>query len=182
LGGPTGQHYLGARFPAHDGYRIVIQAAAVRVGAVLRDKGALGRFGVDFVCVREAAGWRHFAIEINLRKGGTTHTFQTLQYLTDGHYEAATGLFRTPQGQLRYYYATDNLVKPQYRRLTPPDLIDLAIEHDLHFDAAAQQGVTFNLIGAVSQFGKLGIVSIAGSPEAAEEYYERTVRVLDAAC
>jgi len=182
LGGPTGQHYLGARFPARDEYRIVIQAAAVRVGAVLRGKGALGRFGVDFVCVREGAGWRHFAIEINLRKGGTTHTFQTLQYLTDGRYDAATGLFRTPQGQLRYYYATDNLVKPQYRRLTPPDLVDLAIEHDLHFDVAAQQGVTFNLIGAVSQFGKLGIVSIAGSPEAAEEYYERTVRVLDAAC
>jgi len=42
--------------------------------------------------------------------------------------------------------------------------------------------VTFNLIGAVSQFGKLGIVSIAASPEAAETLYTRTVSVLDSAC
>ncbi len=182
LGGMTGQLYLGAEFPAREEYRMAIQEAALRVGRVLRDKGVLGRFGVDFVCVREGGAWRHRAIEINLRKGGTTHTFQMLQYLTDGHYDAASGLFRTQQDQLRFYYATDNLVNPHYRRLTPTDLIDLAVEHDLHFDPVTQQGVTFNLIGAVSQFGKLGIVSIAASPEAAETLYGRTVSVLDSAC
>ncbi len=182
LGGATGQIYLGARFPASEPYRLAIQESAVRIGRVLRDKGVIGRFGVDFVCVPEGAGWRQYAIEINLRKGGTTHTFQTLQYLTDGDYEAASGLFLTPGGEPRFYYATDNLVKPQYRRLTPPDLVDLAVENGLHFDRVAQQGVTFNLIGAISQFGKLGVVSIASSPQAAEDLYERTVRVLDAAC
>jgi len=182
LGGATGQLYLGAQFPAREEYRLVIQEAALRIGRVLRDKGVLGRFGVDFVCVREGDAWRYRAIEINLRKGGTTHTFQMLQYLTDGHYDAASGLFRTQQEQLRFYYATDNLMKPHYRRLTPTDLIDLAVEHDLHFDPVTQQGVTFNLIGAVSQFGKLGIVSIAASPEAAETLYTRTVSVLDSAC
>ena len=182
LGGATGQLYLGARFPASEEYRVAIQESALRIGRVLRDKGVLGRFGVDFVCVREGGIWRHHALEINLRKGGTTHTFQTLQYLTDGRYDAASGLFLTPQGQPRFYYATDNLVKPHYRRLTPPDLIDLAIEHDLHFEPVTQQGVTFNLIGAISQFGKLGVVSIAASSEAAEALYGRTVRVLDSAC
>ena len=73
-------------------------------------------------------------------------------------------------------------MSPHYRRLTPPDLVDLAIEHNLHFDPVTQEGVTFNLIGAVSQFGKLGIVSIAASSEAAEALYGRTVRVPDAAC
>ncbi len=182
LGGETGQLFLGAAFPAREEYRIAIQNAALRIGQVLRDKGVLGRFGVDFVCVREDHAWRHRAIEINLRKGGTTHTFQMLQYLTDGHYDAASGLFRTQQEQLRFYFATDNLVNPHYRRLTPTDLVDLAVEHDLHFDPVTQQGVTFNLIGAVSQFGKLGIVSIAASPEAAETLYGRTVSVLDSAC
>jgi hypothetical protein len=145
-------------------------------------KGVLGRFGVDFVCVREGGTWRHYAIEINLRKGGTTHTFQTLQYLTGGRYDADSGLFFTLQGDARYYYATDNLVKAAYRRLTPPDLIDVAIEQDLHFDRSKQQGVTFNLIGAISEFGKLGIVSIAGSSAEAKRLYDRTVRALDAAC
>ncbi len=182
LGGSTGQHYLGASFPAREEYRIAIQESALRVGRVLRDKGVLGRFSVDFVCVREGGTWRHHAIEINLRKGGTTHTFQTLQYLTDGRYDSESGLFLTPQGQPRFYYATDNLVNPYYRRLTPPDLVDLAIEHNLHFDPVTQEGVTFNLIGAVSQFGKLGVVSISSSSEAAEKLYARTVNVLDSAC
>jgi hypothetical protein len=182
LGGATGQHYLGASFPAREEYRLDIQQSALHVGRILRDKGVLGRFGVDFVCVRDGGIWRHYAIEINLRKGGTTHTFQTLQYLTGGRYDSESGMFFTPQGQPRFYYATDNLVNPRYRRLTPPDLVDLAIEHNLHFDPVTQEGVTFNLIGAVSQFGKLGVVSIAASSQAAEALYARTVKVLDAAC
>jgi len=182
LGGTTGQCYLGARFPAMENYRGAVCKSALRIAAVLRAKGVLGRFGVDFVCVREGSAWRHYAIEINLRKGGTTHTFQTLQYLTDGRYNADSGLFFIPQGEARCYYATDNLVKAPYRRLTPPDLIDVAIEHNLHFDRTTQQGVTFNLIGAVAEFGKLGVVSIARSPAEAETLYHRTVRALDAAC
>jgi PGM1 C-terminal domain len=182
LGGATGQRYLGACFPAMDEYRGAICDSSQRIATVMLTKGVLGRFAVDFVCVRDGSAWRHYAIEINLRKGGTTHTFQTLQYLTGGRYDANTGLFFTAQGQARYYYATDNLVNVRYRRLTPPDLIDVAIEQDLHFDRTTQQGVTFNLIGAVSEFGKLGIVSIAGSATAAEMLYHRTVQALDAAC
>ena len=155
------------------------RTAGRQVGAVLQRRGVLGRFGVDFVCVRRPGGWEAVAIEINLRKGGTTHTFQTLQYLTGGHYDPDNGLFRTPTGQARYYYATDNLTKDLYRRLIPEDLIDIAVEHDLHFDQTTQQGVTFNLIGALSEFGKLGVVSIADSPKHASDVYERTVAVLD---
>jgi len=182
LGGATGQRYLGARFPARQDYRSAICGSAQRIADVLRAKGVLGRFGVDFVCAREGDTWRHSAIEINLRKGGTTHTFQTLQYLTDGRYDTGTGEFFTARGHVRCYYATDNLTMARYRRLTPPDLIDVAIEHDLHFDRTTLEGVTFNLIGAVSEFGKLGIVSIARSLEDAERRYQRTVRALEIAC
>ena len=65
--------------------------------------GVLGRFGVDFVSVPRADGWRHFAIEINLRKGGTTHTFQMLQFLTGGRYDAGRAEFVTPAGETRRY-------------------------------------------------------------------------------
>ena len=52
----------------------------------------LGRFAVDFVVVEDADGeWTAYAIELNLRKGGTTHPFLTLQFLTDGHYDGETG-------------------------------------------------------------------------------------------
>ena len=179
LGGRSGQIFLGSSFPAAAEYRLEIQAAAIRVAKVLKRKGVLGRFGVDFVSVPRGDRWDHYAIEINLRKGGTTHTFMTLQFLTDGAYDAGTGMFRTPAGLPRFYYASDNLQNPAYRRLTPDDLIDLAVDNGLHFDGATQQGVAFHLIGAVSEFGKLGMVCVADTPERARELYSHTVQVLD---
>ncbi|MBL8587318.1 MAG: carboxylate-amine ligase [Methylobacteriaceae bacterium] len=182
LGGANGQIFLGARFPAEPGYRLDIQTAGLVVARALADKGALGRFGVDFLTVRAPQGWRSLAIEINLRKGGTTHPFLMLQYLTGGAYDAASGGFATPAGEPRCYYATDNLESPSYRGLTPDDLIDIAALNGLHFDAATQQGVVFHLIGALSEFGKLGLVAIAPDQARADALHRRAVAVLDHEC
>ena len=180
LGGPTGQKFKGCIFPADDAYRCEIQAMGEKVAHVLRDRGVLGRFGVDFVSLQDEAGaWRHYAIEINLRKGGTTHTYMMLQFLTAGTFHPATGLYLTPSGQPRCYYATDNLQHPAYRGLTPDDLLDIAVDHNLHFHGATQQGVTFHLIGALSEYGKLGMVCVADTVGHARELYEQTVAVLD---
>lgn len=179
LGGPSGQIFQGCTFPADEAYRLAVQEAGWRIGEVLRQRGVISRFGVDFVSVREADRWQHYAIEINLRKGGTTHPFQMLQFLTDGAYDLGTGLYFTPGGQSRYYYATDNLVHPSYQGLTPDDLFDIAADHGLHFHSATQQGVTFHLIGALSRYGKLGMVCVGDSPARARWYFEATVRVLD---
>ncbi len=178
LGGPSGQVFLGCTFPAADGYRMAIQEAGLRVAGVLKEKGALGRFGVDFISVREPHGWVNYAIEINLRKGGTTHPFLMLHFLADGRYDEATGLYLTPAGQPRYYYASDNMDGDTYHGLTPDDLIDIAVCHDLHFHGPSQQGVVFHLIGALSEYGKLGVVCIGDSPDRARDYYRETVDVL----
>ena len=102
-----------------------------------------------------------------------------LQFLTDGHYEADTGEFLTPTGQVRCYYASDNLESESYRGLTPYDLVDIAVLNGLHFHAATGEGVAFHLIGALSEFGKLGVVCIARTPEGADSLYRKTVDVLD---
>ncbi len=179
LGGKSGQVFLGARFPADDAYRLAIQESGLRAARVLTEKGVFGRFAIDFLSVQQGGRWQHFAIEINLRKGGTTHPFMMLEFLTDGRYDPASGLFMTPAGQPRYYYASDNLEAEQYRGLTPADLIDITALNGLHFDGACQQGVVFHLIGALSEFGKLGVVCIGPSHERAEVLYRRTTEVLD---
>ena len=85
LGGPSGQTYLGCRFPADFGYARAITQEAAKIGERLAQEGVLGRFAVDFVVVRDRQdAWTPYAIELNLRKGGTTHPFLTLQFLTDG--------------------------------------------------------------------------------------------------
>jgi hypothetical protein len=181
LGGHNGQVFLGGTFPADERYRLSLQADGERVGEVLRERGVLGRFSVDFITVREGDRWVHYAIEVNLRKGGTTLPFQMLQFLTDGHYDTSCGEFVTPTGQRRVYLATDNLCRPEYRQLTPDDLVDLIVTQRLHFDPTRQRGVVFTLIGALSEFGKLGLVSIADTHADSESLYRRTVAVIDRA-
>jgi len=178
LGGPTGQIFLGCRFPAAPEYRSSLHDAGRRVGEVLRDKGVIGRYGLDFVSINDNGSRRNYAIEINLRKGGTTLPFLMLQFLTNGTYRSDTGAYETALGDPRYYYATDNLQHDDYRRLTPRDLIDVVVEQGLHFDSTTQEGVVFHLIGAIAQFGKLGVVAVGRTPQSAMDTYERTVDVL----
>jgi hypothetical protein len=179
LGGPSGQIFLGSTFPADPDYSRDLKEAGQRVGNVLKERGALGRFAIDFISIKREEGWEHAAIEINLRKGGTTHPYLILRFLTDGAYDAEDGTYCTPTAKPCYYYASDNLQSPAYKGLTPDDLVDIAVDNGLHFDGASQQGVVFHLIGALSQYGKLGTVCIGDSHESAQKFYRDTVVVLD---
>jgi len=179
LGGPSGQIYLGASFPASDAYRLDIQSAGERIAEVLKTRGLLGLSAADFVSVPTAEGWKHYAIEVNLRKGGTTFPFLVLQFLTDGIYDHETGLYRLKSGEPRYYYASDNLQKPAYQGLTAEDLIDCMIYNGLHFDATTRTGVVFHLMGALSEFGKFGVTCIGDDPQKAKSIYRRTIAAMD---
>jgi PGM1 C-terminal domain len=184
LGGPSGQIYLGCLFPADETYRQTLQQWGLKIGRNLAEKGALERFGVDFVAVRQpdVAGkpqWDLQAIEINLRKGGTTHPLMTLKFLTNGRYDLATGLFYSQHACAKYYIATDNLQKDRYRGLLPNDLMDIIAEHRLHFDTSTETGTVFHLMGCLSEFGKLGLTSIGNSPGQAKDIYNRVAKVLD---
>ncbi|OSZ73602.1 carboxylate-amine ligase [Chitinophagaceae bacterium IBVUCB2] len=183
LGGESGQVYIGAHFPASPEYAIELADMGRKVAAALLKKGVLGRFAVDFISVKEETGWKHYPIEINLRKGGTTHPFLMLQFLTDGIYNEEEGLYYTSKGNLvRYYFCSDNLKNEKYKGLSPHDLIDIAMVNDLHYDGTSQEGVMFHLIGALSQFGKFGVVCIGSTPERANEFYAKIVAVLENEC
>lgn len=183
LGGESGQVYIGAHFPASNDYAVALSIMGKKCAEVLRDKGVLGRFAVDFISVKVDDGWQHYPIEINLRKGGTTHPFLMLQFLTDGAYNADEGLYYTSKGHLvRYYFCSDNLRSDRYKGLSPHDLIEIAMLHDLHYDGTSQEGIMFHLIGALSQYGKLGVVCIGSTPEKARELYAKIVEVLDNEC
>ncbi len=179
LNSESGQVYVGCTFPANRAYSPEIGKIGYLVAEQLARLGAIGRFGVDFISVRENNRWRHYAIEINLRKGGTTHPYLMLQFLTDGFYDHHTGIYHTPNGRTLHYVATDGLQSDAYKNLTPEDLIDMAICHNLHYNATKQEGVMFHLLGALPEHGKLGMVCIGATPERAQELYQKTVEVLD---
>jgi PGM1 C-terminal domain len=179
LGGPSGQIFQACTFPADPAYARDIQSLTWRVGEVLRARGVLGRFGVDFVSVPRDGGWEHHAIEINLRKGGTTHTYQMLQFLTGGRYDAERAGFVTPAGLARCYFATDNVTSPAYRRLTAEDLFEIAAQRGLRWDPLQQRGITFGLVGALPECGKLGMVAIDEDRDSARRRFRQAVAVLD---
>jgi hypothetical protein len=186
LGGPNGQVYLGCRFPANDIYRLQLQELGLKIGHNLSKKGVFERFGVDFVIVprsnsnnANATDWDIQAIEINLRKGGTTHPFMTLKLLTNGSYDTSTGLFVGQKGIPKYYVASDNLQKETYRGLLPNDLMDIIAHHHLHFESGSETGTVFHLMGCLSEFGKVGLTSIGNSPAEADSIYRQAAQVLD---
>ena len=178
-GGASGQRYLGCTFPAAPEYARAITRHAETIGRRLARDGALGRFAVDFVVVRDAGGdWTTYAIELNLRKGGTTHPFLTLQFLTDGRYEPESGLFLTPRGREKHLVATDHLESPLLQGLVPSDLFDIVARHGLLFDQSLQAGVVFHMISCLTEHGRVGLTAVGDSPEEAQQRYHEAERIL----
>ncbi|MDQ6624121.1 MAG: peptide ligase PGM1-related protein, partial [Verrucomicrobiota bacterium] len=181
LGGPSGQSYLGCIFPADLDYAGAISAEAGKVGALLGEAGVIGRFALDFVATRESEStpWEIYAIEVNLRKGGTTHPFLTLQFLTGGNYDWKTGIFTAPNGQRKFLVASDHVHSPSYRAYTPDDLFDLVVRRGLHFGQVRQTGVVFHMLSALGTTGLLGLTAVGNSPEEAREIFDEAKRALD---
>ncbi|HEX5069122.1 MAG TPA: peptide ligase PGM1-related protein [Vicinamibacterales bacterium] len=181
LGGPSGQAYLGCKFPASEDYAAAIMREALKVGHRLKREGVLGRFALDFVAVRNERGeWEAYAIEINLRKGGTTHPFLTLQFLTDGAYDADAGVFRTPRGEPKCFVASDHVDSPYFRVFTHEDLFDIVARHGLHFDQSRQTGIVLHMINGVAELGSFGLTAVAGTRSEADALYQKAVRIFEA--
>lgn len=180
LGGASGQSYLGCRFPADEAYAAMISEEAAKIGRRLGREGVLGRFALDFVVARSHGGpWKPYGIEINLRKGGTTHPFLTLQFLTDGVYDAKTAQFTAPNGRRKFFVASDHVESPKYRGLTPEDLFDIALRHGLHFDQTRLKGIVFHMMSALPESGRTGLTAVADSPEEADRMYARFLDILE---
>ncbi len=179
LGGASGQSYLGCVFPAAPEYARMITDHAEAIGQRLATLGALGRFAVDFVVVRGAdGGWTPYAIELNLRKGGTTHPFLTLQFLTDGRYDPRTAMFLTPRGNEKHLVATDHLESELLKGLVPADLFDIVARHGLHFDQSRQVGVVFHMISCLTENGRLGLTAVGDTPAEADRRYRDASRIV----
>ncbi len=179
LGGASGQKYLGCVFPADSEYAALISEPAMVIGRHLASLGVLGRFAVDFVVVRREDGrWTPYAIELNLRKGGTTHPFLTLQFLTDGTYDGARGVFLTPGGTSKHLIATDHLEDDRLKALTVTDLFDIVVSHGLHFDQSRRTGVVFHMISCLTECGRVGLTAVGDDPADAGRIYEAAQSVL----
>lgn len=181
LGGSGGQTYLGCRFPAIEQFVEPLTRHGRAIGQELSRHGVIGRFAIDFVMARRQGRWHPYALEVNLRNGGTTHPAITLSALTDGAYDEASGRFLAPTGS-KCYVATDHLESPAYTQLTPDDVLDIVHEAGLGWDPVTEKGTALHMVTGVAVGGSLGATAIADSVAHADELMARLRAALDAAC
>lgn len=175
LGGGNGQTYMGCRFPADPAYAAQLAFYGEAVGTVLGRQGARGRASIDFVAAKQAGGtWQLHALEINLRKGGTTHPYALLRNLVPGRYDAAAGSWlATSDGSVRCYASTDNLVDRSWIDLPPSVAIDAVAGAGLQFEVGRGVGVVLHMLSGLSIDGRLGLTAIGTDPaHAADQYRE----------
>jgi hypothetical protein len=179
LRGRSGQQFAGCRFPADRTYATVISALAQRVAEHLADTGVIGRLAIDFLVIRGLDDrWQPFALEVNLRMGGTTHPHQTLVRLTGGSYDPQTASFTTRGGSPRHYVATDHLEIPQLPMLGQAGLLARARRENLRFDDVRGRGVVFHMFSSIDSLATVGVTAIADAPHRAEHLYAHVRTVL----
>ena len=181
LGGEHAQKYLGCHFPADPDYAAELAAEGLKVGRRLAREGVIGRCAIDFVAAPRDGRWQLHALEINLRCGGTTHPFFTLQALTNGRYDPLAAEYRTGNGELKRYVATDHLAGEGYASLTPDDLLDVAERRTLGWDAETETGVALHLISALAAAGWVGLTAIGDTLDQARTLYAEATAALDEA-
>jgi len=179
LGGPCGQSYRGCTFPADAAYARDITAMAGAVGCELAALGVVGRCAVDFVTTRARDGrWRSYCIELNLRKGGTTHPYLLLEQLVGGAYDATSATYVAADGTPKYYVATDHLDVP-VGSMDATALTRLTRRH-LRFDHASGTGVVLHMLSSAAA-GRLGFTAIADTARDAQRLYHQTCSTVLAA-
>ena len=178
--GEDAQVYSGCRFPADPVYVAELAAHGRAVGAELARLGALGRFSLDFAAARRADGrWDVYALEVNLRKGGTTHPYTALRHLVPGRYDEAAGRWVANDGSTRSYAATDNMQHDSWRELDSGEVLRAVRDAGLEFDADRGTGVVLHMLSCLAIDGRFGLVAIGRSAGEATELSSATCAAVD---
>ena len=202
-----GQLYVGCRFPAKEDYRMQLCHFGLLIGQALAAYGARERFSVDFVCLPNGSSlnnneddnnaassphvekkkkkWEVYAIEINLRSGGTTHPFETARLISDGYLDPHDGLLKVTvanslesREEPRYYQASDNVIGARLVGKPLSEVCELLDSAGLGWNSQQKEGCLFYFTGALGSFGKLGMLSLASSPERATRQFNSAAELL----
>jgi PGM1 C-terminal domain len=184
LSGEHEQVYSGCRFPADPAYAAELARHGLAIGRALAGLGAMGRMAIDFAAAQDEEGrWSVHALEVNLRKGGTSHPFTTLRHLVPGRYDAEEGRWRSDEDDSpRWYQSTDNLLDPAWTVLSAGQVVDAIRDAGLAFDPARGCGVVLHMLAGLAVDGRFGLTAIGRTEVEAEALYEGAVAAVHALC
>jgi pheganomycin biosynthesis PGM1-like protein len=97
--------------------------------------------------------------------------------VTGGRYDAAGGRL-VAAGRAKSYLATDNLKSGSLVGCQPHEVIARVDRLGLGFDARRRTGTTLHLLGALREYGKMGVTCIGDTEEEARQHYREVVAAL----
>lgn len=180
LGGPDKQKYLGCSFPSLPSHRKLITSEAKKVADWMAKKGMIGHFGIDFIVVKNENSnkIKTYPIEINLRKGGTTHPFRIAYYLTRARYNNKEGLLKCGKVPI-HYLAMDLIESDKYCGSDPMKLVRLVRKSKISFNENTKKGALVYMPGLVQKYGKFGAICIGHSDEEAKILYNKMIKLIN---
>ncbi|MCL9794406.1 peptide ligase PGM1-related protein [Frankia sp. AgKG'84/4] len=150
--------YWGCRFPAEEGWRSGVLAATARVGRTLAEGGVRGTFGIDFVV---SGNGGLFAVEVNLRKVGTTHVVKYIEKVVGAEIDAGGRL--RPGGGPDVFYVNGRMQESALVGVAGETVLDLLRKEGLLYRQELGEGVLLHCLGALPACGYLELTSVAGS-------------------
>lgn len=164
LGGDNGQVFLGCSFPANREYAARLAEDGLAIGANMARRGALGRMAIDFAAASpDGRTWELFPLEMNLRKGGTTHPYTLLRNLVPGRYDIRRGAWLDDNGATYCYQCSDNLVNPAWAGMSEASAIRAVATAGLQWDPRTHTGVVLHMLAGLAIDGRIGVTAIAHS-------------------
>ncbi|KVF36238.1 hypothetical protein WJ21_16615 [Burkholderia vietnamiensis] len=158
----NGLAYSGARFPAAESYRSELIRIGYQVAEAAGQRGARGIVSVDFLATKNSPSepWTLWGMEINARKGATTHPYYWTRWLTGSDYSVDTGTLTCDAGET--VYCASEFFSDPHLHLVPPSLLlsDLR-ESGLDYNHQERSGVFVHMLSSVRRFSKVGATVIA---------------------
>jgi len=145
----------------------------------MAEKEVLGNFAIDFVVCKINGKSVIYPIEINYRKGGTTHPFRIAYYLTESEYDVKNDILVDNECRPICYHSMEFIESEKYKKIKPMELIDLVRYSKISFDKKNNEGVVVYMPGMISKFGRFGAICIAHTPEKAAEYFKKLVKLVN---
>lgn len=173
-----GQKFIGGEYPCDQSYVEKISEMALLIGKKLKKFKVYGVSSVDFLLSRINGKVECFVIELNIRKGGTTHPFMLSNFAIDLEGKFKKGLLLSKNNTHYVYRSNDNFYPC---KITAPKVSDLMIKSkkaSILFNKKVKKGVIFHLLNAYTDFGKVGYTVLAPTKSEVLDYEKTLNQVL----
>lgn len=164
--------YLGCRFPANPAYRAQVIETATVIARQCSAEGWRGIVSIDFLVTSPSGKGSDqvlWAIEINARKGATTHPYFWAKTLTEAKCDLERGLL-TVDGREVVYQASEYVASPLLAGMTGASVLQTITDAGLSYHADTKEGVIVHMLSCAQIHLKIGVTSIAACHESAERY------------